>query len=168
MEENTAATAPFPDAATQGQKTNRRPEVCKDLPQKNSASSGLNERGGAVESAFPAVERLGISEELCKTEPQLKQAEIYEGIVQQNDQKQEEPQSVHKNPIHFGRKVDCLNPYNHQRIAVLFSSYSSESNNSPRPCISPWYVPLFGHLSSLTLGCRLHNRATTDEGISYR
>ena len=36
------------------------------------------------------------------------------------------------------QQVDCLDPYVHQRIAVLFISYSNESNNSPRPCISPW------------------------------
>ena len=36
--------------------------------------------------------------------------------------------------------MDCLDPYFHQRIAVLFISYSNESNNSPRPCISPWWV----------------------------
>ena len=43
----------------------------------------------------------------------------------------------------LSRQLDCLDPRYHQRIAVLFSSYSSESNNSPRPCISPWYGASF-------------------------
>jgi 1-phosphatidylinositol-3-phosphate 5-kinase len=33
---------------------------------------------------------------------------------------------------------DCLDPFNHQRISVLFSSFSYESANAPAPCVSPW------------------------------
>lgn len=34
---------------------------------------------------------------------------------------------------------DCLNPINHQRLCVLFSSSSAQSNNAPNACVSPWY-----------------------------
>ncbi|KAK3729009.1 hypothetical protein QZH41_011466, partial [Actinostola sp. cb2023] len=56
-------------------------------------------------------------------------------------------------PVHFNKQVDCLDPIHHQRIAVLFSSYSSESNNSPRPCISPWavFMEFYGR-NDITLG----------------
>lgn len=35
-------------------------------------------------------------------------------------------------------QLDCLNPVNHQRLCVLFSSSSAQSNNAPNPCVSPW------------------------------
>uniref|UniRef100_A0A669E192 Phosphoinositide kinase, FYVE finger containing n=1 Tax=Oreochromis niloticus TaxID=8128 RepID=A0A669E192_ORENI len=34
-------------------------------------------------------------------------------------------------------QLDCLNPINHQRLCVLFSSSSIQSNNAPNPCVSP-------------------------------
>ncbi|XP_034416905.1 1-phosphatidylinositol 3-phosphate 5-kinase isoform X5 [Cyclopterus lumpus] len=34
-------------------------------------------------------------------------------------------------------KLDCLNPVNHQRLCVLFSSSSAQSSNAPNPCVSP-------------------------------
>jgi 1-phosphatidylinositol-3-phosphate 5-kinase len=33
---------------------------------------------------------------------------------------------------------DALDPANHQRLAVLFCSYSHESNNAPAFCVNPW------------------------------
>lgn len=39
-----------------------------------------------------------------------------------------------------GPQMDCLNPVNHQRLCVLFSSSSAQSNNAPNPCVSPWYT----------------------------
>ncbi|KAM7438945.1 hypothetical protein ABFA07_011646 [Porites harrisoni] len=63
-------------------------------------------------------------------------------------------QSAPTSPLHLNRKqVDCLDPYVHQRIAVLFISYSNESNNSPRPCISPWavFMEFYGR-NDITLG----------------
>lgn len=38
----------------------------------------------------------------------------------------------------FYSQQDCLNPGNHQRLCVLFSSSSAQSNNAPNPCVSPW------------------------------
>lgn len=35
-------------------------------------------------------------------------------------------------------QVDCLNPANHQRLCVLFSSSSAQSSNAPSACVSPW------------------------------
>lgn len=34
--------------------------------------------------------------------------------------------------------VDVLDPNNHQRLAVLFCSYSDKSNNAPAFCVYPW------------------------------
>ncbi|KAM8855783.1 1-phosphatidylinositol 3-phosphate 5-kinase isoform 3-T3 [Spinachia spinachia] len=34
-------------------------------------------------------------------------------------------------------QLDCLDPVNHQRLCVLFSSSSTQSSNAPNPCVSP-------------------------------
>lgn len=34
--------------------------------------------------------------------------------------------------------LDVLNPRNHQRMAVLFCSFSKESINAPAFCVNPW------------------------------
>ncbi|XP_054976415.1 1-phosphatidylinositol 3-phosphate 5-kinase isoform X3 [Sorex araneus] len=50
-------------------------------------------------------------------------------------------------------KVDCLNPVNHQRLCVLFSSSSAQSSNAPSACVSPWIVTMeFYGKNDLTLG----------------
>ncbi|XP_066922727.1 1-phosphatidylinositol 3-phosphate 5-kinase-like isoform X3 [Clytia hemisphaerica] len=60
-----------------------------------------------------------------------------------------------KQPIeqHVDTKMDCFDAFNHQKIAVLFSSYSSESKNAPKPCISPWavFMEFYGR-NDITLG----------------
>uniref|UniRef100_A0A8C9ZSR6 1-phosphatidylinositol 3-phosphate 5-kinase n=1 Tax=Sander lucioperca TaxID=283035 RepID=A0A8C9ZSR6_SANLU len=49
--------------------------------------------------------------------------------------------------------LDCLNPVNHQRLCVLFSSSSAQSNNAPNPCVSPWIVTMeFYGKNDLSLG----------------
>ena len=35
-------------------------------------------------------------------------------------------------------QMDCLDIWNHQRLSVLFSSYSYRSPNHPNPCVYPW------------------------------
>ena len=40
--------------------------------------------------------------------------------------------------VMWEKKVDCLDPFRHQRLAVLFSSFSYESENHPNPCVYPW------------------------------
>lgn len=49
-------------------------------------------------------------------------------------------------------KHDCFDAYNHQKIAVLFTSYPSESR-APKPCITPWAVYMeFYRRNDITLG----------------
>ncbi|XP_045431513.1 1-phosphatidylinositol 3-phosphate 5-kinase isoform X6 [Pipistrellus kuhlii] len=53
----------------------------------------------------------------------------------------------------WSSKVDCLNPANHQRLCVLFSSSSAQSSNAPSACVSPWIVTMeFYGKNDLTLG----------------
>ncbi|KAM6152418.1 1-phosphatidylinositol 3-phosphate 5-kinase isoform 2-T2 [Erethizon dorsatum] len=53
----------------------------------------------------------------------------------------------------WSTKVDCLNPANHQRLCVLFSSSSTQSSNAPSACVSPWIVTMeFYGKNDLTLG----------------
>ncbi|XP_076857787.1 1-phosphatidylinositol 3-phosphate 5-kinase isoform X3 [Brachyhypopomus gauderio] len=55
--------------------------------------------------------------------------------------------------VTWTNKLDCLNPVNHQRLCVLFSSSSSQSQNAPNPCVSPWIVTMeFYGKNDLTLG----------------
>ncbi|XP_046543785.1 LOW QUALITY PROTEIN: 1-phosphatidylinositol 3-phosphate 5-kinase-like [Haliotis rubra] len=51
------------------------------------------------------------------------------------------------------KKIDCLDPANHQKMAVLFSSYSHKSANHPNPCVYPWVVKMeFYGNNDITLG----------------
>ncbi|XP_059146645.1 1-phosphatidylinositol 3-phosphate 5-kinase-like isoform X3 [Physella acuta] len=59
--------------------------------------------------------------------------------------------------LNFGtfweKKTDCLDPMNHQRLLVLFSSYSYKSANHPYPCVYPWIVNMeFYGRNDITLG----------------
>ncbi|XP_072336134.1 1-phosphatidylinositol 3-phosphate 5-kinase isoform X5 [Scyliorhinus torazame] len=57
------------------------------------------------------------------------------------------------NELMWPTKVDCLSPANHQKLCVLFSSYSVQSSNAPNPCVSPWIVTMeFYGKNDLTLG----------------
>ncbi|XP_056640270.1 1-phosphatidylinositol 3-phosphate 5-kinase [Diorhabda sublineata] len=51
---------------------------------------------------------------------------------------------------------DVLDPANHQKLAVLFCSYSTESNNAPAFCVNPWivYMDFYGR-NDIPLGCFL-------------
>ncbi|CAG9857457.1 unnamed protein product [Phyllotreta striolata] len=51
---------------------------------------------------------------------------------------------------------DVLDPVHHQRLAVLFCSYSTESNNAPAFCVNPWivYMDFYGR-NDIPLGCFL-------------
>lgn len=40
-------------------------------------------------------------------------------------------------------RVDALHPFNHQRLSILFSSYSQASESPPAFCVNPWYVIFF-------------------------
>ncbi|XP_066249810.1 1-phosphatidylinositol 3-phosphate 5-kinase isoform X1 [Euwallacea similis] len=52
--------------------------------------------------------------------------------------------------------LDVLDPMNHQRLAVLFHSFSHESNNAPAFCVNPWvvYMDFYGK-NDIPLGCFL-------------
>ncbi|XP_073711341.1 1-phosphatidylinositol 3-phosphate 5-kinase isoform X5 [Misgurnus anguillicaudatus] len=65
----------------------------------------------------------------------------------------EEDKGAGQNEMSWASKLDCLNPINHQRLCVLFSSSSAQSNNAPNPCVSPWIVTMeFYGKNDLTLG----------------
>ncbi|XP_050300649.1 1-phosphatidylinositol 3-phosphate 5-kinase [Anthonomus grandis grandis] len=53
-------------------------------------------------------------------------------------------------------RLDVLDPMNHQRLAVLFYSFSHESNNAPAFCVNPWvvYMDFYGR-NDIPIGCFL-------------
>ncbi|XP_044763369.1 1-phosphatidylinositol 3-phosphate 5-kinase [Coccinella septempunctata] len=53
-------------------------------------------------------------------------------------------------------KIDVLDPLNHQRLAVLFCSFSNESLNAPAFCMNPGvvYMDFYGR-NDIPLGCFL-------------
>ncbi|XP_054470988.1 1-phosphatidylinositol 3-phosphate 5-kinase isoform X4 [Anoplopoma fimbria] len=67
------------------------------------------------------------------------------------DSEEEKPSKV--SDMSWAPKLDCLNPVNHQRLCVLFSSSSAQSSNAPNPCVSPWIVTMeFYGKNDLSLG----------------
>ncbi|XP_077813584.1 1-phosphatidylinositol 3-phosphate 5-kinase isoform X26 [Macaca mulatta] len=65
----------------------------------------------------------------------------------------DEERGLIPNDAVWSTKVDCLNPINHQRLCVLFSSSSAQSSNAPSACVSPWIVTMeFYGKNDLTLG----------------
>lgn len=60
---------------------------------------------------------------------------------------QSESERESKNPL------ECLSPYQHQRLCLLFSSFSTQSINYPHHCVSPWIVTMnFYSRTDITLG----------------
>ncbi|KAJ3663453.1 hypothetical protein Zmor_007712 [Zophobas morio] len=56
----------------------------------------------------------------------------------------------------YYNKQDVLEINNHQRLSVLFCSYSHESTNSPAFCVNPWIVNMnFYGSNDIPLGCFL-------------
>ncbi|XP_067371389.1 1-phosphatidylinositol 3-phosphate 5-kinase isoform X4 [Channa argus] len=90
----------------------------------------------------------------CTAAPVSGQSRMGEAAVKQpvkSDSEEEKP-SKH-NDLSLSPKLDCLNPVNHQRLCVLFSSSSAQSNNAPNPCVSPWIVTMeFYGKNDLSLG----------------
>ncbi|KAG1683158.1 1-phosphatidylinositol 3-phosphate 5-kinase [Nymphon striatum] len=61
--------------------------------------------------------------------------------------------SMQNSSLYWERKVDALDTYKHQRLPVLFCSYSYVSNNAPNFCVSPWVVNMdFYGRNDITLG----------------
>ncbi|KAK7498566.1 hypothetical protein BaRGS_00010226 [Batillaria attramentaria] len=55
--------------------------------------------------------------------------------------------------ICWEKKTDCLDVRNHQKLSVLFSSYSYRSPNHPNPCVYPWVVTMeYYDRNDITLG----------------
>ncbi|KJH53544.1 FYVE zinc finger [Dictyocaulus viviparus] len=53
----------------------------------------------------------------------------------------------------LSRRHDMLDPYVHQRVAVLFGSFSPKSPNAPYFCVRPWVVSMeFYGSNDMTLG----------------
>ncbi|XP_025836877.1 1-phosphatidylinositol 3-phosphate 5-kinase isoform X2 [Agrilus planipennis] len=52
--------------------------------------------------------------------------------------------------------LDALDIVNHQKLAVLFCCFSSQSNNAPAFCVNPWvfYMTFYG-INDIPLGCFL-------------
>uniref|UniRef100_A0A8D0DAE2 1-phosphatidylinositol 3-phosphate 5-kinase n=1 Tax=Sander lucioperca TaxID=283035 RepID=A0A8D0DAE2_SANLU len=72
-------------------------------------------------------------------------------LLVKTDSEEEKPSKL--NDVSWAPKLDCLNPVNHQRLCVLFSSSSAQSNNAPNPCVSPWIVTMeFYGKNDLSLG----------------
>ncbi|XP_008558177.1 1-phosphatidylinositol 3-phosphate 5-kinase isoform X2 [Microplitis demolitor] len=59
---------------------------------------------------------------------------------------------------------DCLDPLSHQRLAVLFCSFSHNANNVPAFCVNPWIVnmDLYGR-NDIALGRFLERYCLTSE-----
>lgn len=61
-----------------------------------------------------------------------------------------------KNKASYDNQMDVLDPNNHQRLAVLFCSFSHQSNNAPAFCVNPWVIYMdFYNRDDIPLGCFL-------------
>ncbi|KAM4698369.1 1-phosphatidylinositol 3-phosphate 5-kinase [Rhinophrynus dorsalis] len=75
------------------------------------------------------------------------------GPTTKNESKSESDDDKSLTDMSWNAKIDCLNIINHQRLCVLFSSSSAQSNNAPSSCVSPWIVTMeFYGKNDLTLG----------------
>ncbi|XP_030762817.1 1-phosphatidylinositol 3-phosphate 5-kinase [Sitophilus oryzae] len=79
---------------------------------------------------------------------QYRKKEILD-VIETNDEK-----SLSKDNCET--KKDVLDPVNHQRLAVLFCSFSHESSNAPAFCVNPWvvYMDFYGR-NDIPIGCFL-------------
>lgn len=50
----------------------------------------------------------------------------------------EEEAKNRKNSVAGSDRFEVFDPMNHQKMAVLFCSFSHESNNAPAFCVNPW------------------------------
>ncbi|KAM7339442.1 hypothetical protein ACRRTK_000057 [Alexandromys fortis] len=67
-----------------------------------------------------------------------KDASCTSGCKSGNKTESDEEKGLVPSDALWATKVDCLNPANHQRLCVLFSSSSAQSSNAPSACVSPW------------------------------
>jgi len=80
------------------------------------------------------------------------------------DSKQQQPASTESNEQLVPTWPDCLDPNSHQRLSVLFCSFSHTGNDTPAFCVNPWVVhmTMYGQ-SDIALGRFLERYCLTTE-----
>ncbi|XP_034741698.1 1-phosphatidylinositol 3-phosphate 5-kinase isoform X4 [Etheostoma cragini] len=107
-------------------------------------------KGGRIRQR-DATEPFGASSTAAPVSVQSRAVDAQMKLLVKNDSEEEKPSKL--NDLSWTPKLDCLNPVNHQRLCVLFSSSSAQSNNAPNPCVSPWIVTMeFYGKNDLSLG----------------
>lgn len=80
------------------------------------------------------------------------------------DRVQQSPASFESNEQQVPSWPDCLDPSSHQRLSVLFCSFSHTGNDTPAFCVNPWVVnmTMYGH-NDIALGRFLERYCLTTE-----
>lgn len=80
------------------------------------------------------------------------------------DRLQQSPASFESNEQHIPSWPDCLDPCSHQRLSVLFCSFSHTGNDTPAFCVNPWVVnmTMYGQ-NDIALGRFLERYCLTTE-----
>ena len=69
------------------------------------------------------------------------------------DSKQKDSENSNYESSPKEERVDVLNPINHQKLSVLFSSFSYASTNAPNYCVKPWIIDMnFYGIQDIPLG----------------
>ncbi|XP_011640155.1 1-phosphatidylinositol 3-phosphate 5-kinase isoform X2 [Pogonomyrmex barbatus] len=80
------------------------------------------------------------------------------------DKMQQSPASFENNESQVPSWPDCLDPSSHQRLSVLFCSFSHTGNDTPAFCVNPWVVnmTMYGQ-NDIALGRFLERYCLTTE-----
>ncbi|KAL6263914.1 hypothetical protein P5V15_003996 [Pogonomyrmex californicus] len=80
------------------------------------------------------------------------------------DKMQQSPASFESNESQVPSWPDCLDPSSHQRLSVLFCSFSHTGNDTPAFCVNPWVVnmTMYGQ-NDIALGRFLERYCLTTE-----
>jgi len=80
------------------------------------------------------------------------------------DRMQQSPAAFENNEQQMPSWPDCLDPSSHQRLSVLFCSFSHTSNETPAFCVNPWVVnmTMYGQ-NDIALGRFLERYCLTTE-----
>ncbi|XP_055924397.1 1-phosphatidylinositol 3-phosphate 5-kinase-like [Argiope bruennichi] len=90
---------------------------------------------------------------LCPHEKAAKEKEKKQTSMHQTSRDHARTEISTNTGLCWEKKTDVLDPYNHQTLAVLFSSYSCASDNAPNYCVNPWVVKMeFYGSNDITLG----------------
>ncbi|XP_049904660.1 1-phosphatidylinositol 3-phosphate 5-kinase isoform X1 [Epinephelus moara] len=108
-------------------------------------------KGGRIRQREVTTDLFGSGGAAAPVTAQSKAADVPVKAPVKADSEEEKTSKL--NDMSWAPKLDCLNPTNHQRLCVLFSSSSAQSNNAPNPCVSPWIVTMeFYGKNDLSLG----------------